>query len=878
MVVALDHKSGGPSVRANNSGGRALKATSFICVNIILAVLGLNAFPLGIARAAADSGSIIYVPGSTNKDLQTAISEVLNDGVIEIATGTYATPSTGFSAANLTKSFTIRAAAGATVALSGGGSRRIFDIRNSPSNLQGGIIFEGITFAGGYSNPGLVNAISIDHSNVTFVDCIFQDQVNGAVLVRNGSTVFFDNDIWRNNLTWNDNGAAFEIWDSTAYIHGSQFINNQNNATTTSSVPLGGAIYAVNAMMRITNSRFDSNKSGGHGGGIYVIGLWSGSGSNVIIANSTFVNNQIVRPSDYSLPIEGGALNVEDQTTMRIYNSRFVTNSAQIGGGINVFRAKLEIYNSVFQGNRATDTRTTSGFGGAINFNYHDRPDFASLLVEDTLIQGRYGSVTTVALSGGGLNTLGITTANRPQAVLRRVVFNDLDTWQGSAIATTGASLSLEDSLVMNCDASKTGGGIGGGVLVYPGGLANISNTYFAFNSADQWGGAFFAQGAQFNITNSTFYRNKINLPANQSYGAAIFTAPVENQAMVSGVVAGSTFVEHTGLAIFDDDRSIASSYNAVVYNSNRFYEPAGYVYRDSLAATVNPGGLNALVVNRSGGAPSTDKSVLDNQTLSSTPVISRLLAVPTAVLSSAAAGDAGTNPPAYLAYVWNGASASLDGSALSTAASIQSTTTSGTHTLTVNGANNSLQLAAGPAPIISTSLSSINGATNLNWDVTAGTFQAIGSDQGLPVATKSGTLALPSTQRIYRLHATTQQGGAIQAVDPRSPLLSAVDRVPVLVGLNQTIMRGQIPIANVGGLTLTWSAQTTTPNLIQLEATGGTITSSGAIPFRVIVSQPGTYSAYVNIDAGVAGSKQVLVALTVVAVVQGVYLPLIVR
>ena len=47
-----------------------------------------------------------------------------------------------------------------------------------------------------------------------------------------------------------------------------------------------------------------------------------------------------------------------------------------MGGGIDVFRAKVEIYNSVMIGNFTTDTSPNSGFGGAITWNYFDRPDF----------------------------------------------------------------------------------------------------------------------------------------------------------------------------------------------------------------------------------------------------------------------------------------------------------------------------------------------------------------------------------------------------------------------------------------------------------------------------------------------------------------------
>jgi hypothetical protein len=350
---------------------------------------------------------------------------------------------------------------------------------------------------------------------------------------------------------------------------------------------------------------------------------------------------------------------------------------------------------------------------------------------------------------------------------------------------------------------------------------------------------------------------------------------------MVSGVVSGSTFVEHSGRAIFDDDRSISGSYNAMVYNGNRFYEPGydnGRVYRNSLAGSYNPSGLNSLIVTRSSGTPSTDKSTINNQALSSAPLISRLLGVPNAILPSAAAGDAPGNTMSYLAYVWSGGSARLNTASLSVNASVQSTTTSGTHTLTVDGTSATTQLAAGPAPSIQTSLSSAGGTTSLTWDVNAGTFLSIASDQGLPVTTESGSVVLPSTQRVYRLFVVTQQGGVVKLVDPRVPELSAPDSFPALVGLNQPARRGWLPIHNLGGTPLDWSAQTTTPGLIRLEQTSGTLADSGVIPFVVTVSQPGNYQAIVNIDAGAAGSQQVMIDLNVVMVVSQAFLPLTVR
>ncbi|OGO39230.1 MAG: hypothetical protein A2W35_07615 [Chloroflexi bacterium RBG_16_57_11] len=869
-----------------------MKKFKWFGLYIVLMMLIMSVFPLVGSQAAAVADNIIYVPGNNNKDLQTAINEVSDDGIIEIAAGTYPTPNGGFSITTLNKSFTIRAAPGATVTMDGGGARRIFVIRDSPTSMAGGIRFERIIFSGGFSNPGLVNAILINHSIVTFDSCIFQNNVNGAVLVRNGASVFFENSIWRNNLTWNDDGAGFEIWDSTAYIHGSQFINNQNNATSTNSIPRGGAIYAVDATVRITNTRFDGNKNAGHGAGIYVIGQWTASGSNVIITDSTFINNRIVRSVGSNVAIEGGAINVEDKTVLRIDHSRFITNSAELGGGVNIFRSKVEINNSVFLGNQSPYNRSArrGGGGGAINFNFADRPDYASLTVQDSYIQGRYDTTTVVGHFGGGIHVVssGYNSSIHPPVTVRRVVFKDLELEAapesgsqsfGAGIAVQGASLLIEDSMIINCYArGGTSGSSGGGIIIFDNSPSTIRRTTFAKNAADNEGGALFVIGTSIDVVDSIFIGNEVSPGVSEnelnSAGAAIVT-----HAPVSGSVVNSTFVSNIGMAIFDWDNT-SRPINEMQYNNNRFYETTygGRVYHDSLTATQTPSGLNSLVVNRSGGTPSTDKSVVANQALSSAPSISRLLGVPNAILPSSAAGDPQSNTTAYLAYVWSGGTARLNNSSLSSNASVQPTTNSGTHTLTVDGTSATVQLAAGPVPAVQTSLSSAGGTTSLIWDVSAGAFLSIAADQGLTVSTKNGTVTLPSTQRIYRLFAVTQQGGVVKIVDPRMPELSAPGHLSVLVGLNQPVKSGRIPFYNLGGASLDWSAQTTTPGLIQLQQTSGTITTSGMIPFLVNVSQPGTFQAIVNIDAGAAGSQRVIIDLLVVNVVRETFLPLTLR
>ncbi len=374
------------------------------------------------------AGPVINVPGDANTDLQTALNQVPNNGTIEIQSGTYSSPTPAFSFNGQDRSFTIQAADGANVVLSGAGNHRIIELINSP---LAHVVFKGITFANGYDASSSHGAgVTVSNSNVTFIDCIFENNRQAgyrynlsaaSVFVGDGSTANFFSTIFRNN-TSEDGGSGIATRDSTINVHNSQFLNNTTTSTTYLGVPVGGGINIANSVARVTNSRFYGNNTFGHGSAIYIIGEWFKTGSDVIVANSSFENNHVVRTNSVFEPISGGGINVEDNTRLKVYHSRFINNSAWVGGGMSIYRAKVEIRDSVFIGNRATDPDPNSGFGGAISFNINDRPDASSLLIEDTLIQGKYPGYTTVAKYGGGLHAHNSVPSTRPPITLRRVI------------------------------------------------------------------------------------------------------------------------------------------------------------------------------------------------------------------------------------------------------------------------------------------------------------------------------------------------------------------------------------------------------------------------------------------------------------------------
>jgi hypothetical protein len=351
-------------------------------------ILGLYPFPnpnnysfIGPIVVQAAASQIIYVPSQGN--LQSAINSISNGGVIEISPGTYPVPVNGYILNELHKGFKIRAQSGGQVILDGGGAQSILRFQNTAVVNGGWITFEGITFANGRSDtPGLAAGVTMSNAQGTFLNCFFNTNyagwngAGGGILVASNSTALFVNSIWQNN-TAATHGAGMAVADhSKVYIHNSQFNNNRVNLPGHTDYAAGGGIHVGNSYVRISNTLFEGNLAGYVGGGVFAIGTWGDSWTtDVIVTNSTFNNNKAVSDPAVHLPYptEGGAIHVEAQAVGKIYNSRFITNSADNGGAITLYLSTLFVEGSVFLGNQAVGTNL-GGFGGAISGNSNDTP------------------------------------------------------------------------------------------------------------------------------------------------------------------------------------------------------------------------------------------------------------------------------------------------------------------------------------------------------------------------------------------------------------------------------------------------------------------------------------------------------------------------
>ena len=539
---------------------------------------------------------------------------------------------------------------------------------------------------------------------------------------------------------------------SKVYIHQGQFIQNNNGNLYLSN---GGAIHVGNSTLRVTNSRFDQNRAGTYGGAVYVIGNWTGlprstPQSDVIIANSLFTNNSAVhdQTSNTPLPTEGGAINIEDQSLVRVYNSRFINNTSDIAGAINSFRASVEVYGSVFLGNQANDTSGSSGFGGSISLNSNDGPGDgtdnkpnASLLLENSWLQGRYGSTTTSAISGGCLfangdgprleddatPNAGTVADNRARVTINQSVFYDCDTHPSGdgkgasgAIYTVLTDLTFQNSVVVNSNAELAPnlGSMGGGFSMLYNTTASITGATLAGNTANTYGGGMFIQGSNVSITGSKIFEN-----SGPGYGSAIFSSVDDYRKLnVTGSIENNVISNNPGYqVVFDDDRNVQGSpYNAVLYNGNNFYKGSQSTreYWDTIGGGGTATNLNNLVVKRPNIGATTDKSPQNNNTSAqSKPVLGTILAAPSYTLSNMAIGEGG-NPPARVIYTWSGGSAQFNGGGVNGIAGTAAVSP-GTQIFTVGGSSFTANVTARPNPSASFSVS----ASAVNWAVISGSF-----------------------------------------------------------------------------------------------------------------------------------------------------------
>ncbi|MEO7974214.1 MAG: hypothetical protein ABIU84_11570, partial [Thermoanaerobaculia bacterium] len=440
------------------------------------ALMAAVATLVGLAVPPVAAEIVVRVP-QDQPTLSAAVTAVPSGGTIELAAGTYSSPTQGFQLSNLAKGFTMRAAANALVYLDGGNARPVLRIENSSLANGRPIVFENLVFRNGSSSiAGVAGGVTLRRGEATFVDCAFENNqrletslteiAGGGIGVSLDARAFFLRALFTDNRSKN-NGAGLSVSsNAVAYLHQSEFYANRTDVASHRNTAAGGAISVVNAKLFVTNSRFEGNRAGYVGGAIYGLGSWLNPvgipSTEIWIANSSFVANEatpngVVTPG----PTEAGAVHAEDQTTVRIYHSRFQHNRSEVGAAVNNYRGIVEIEESVFIGN-SVDGSGAGGFGGTLSVISNDTssidPDrrSGSLTLRRSYLRGTDPPTVVFAAEAAGCIF-----ASGDQ--LRRM---GIVTPQGNA-ASTRATVVIEDVLLDDCDVSNSSQARGGGFDFY---------------------------------------------------------------------------------------------------------------------------------------------------------------------------------------------------------------------------------------------------------------------------------------------------------------------------------------------------------------------------------------------------------------------------
>ncbi len=789
-----------------------MRAFRVTCFTILLIIAGT-----GASRA----GQLLHVPGDA-ADLQTAINQVTDGGVIELASGTYVAPNGAFHIWNNTAAFTVRPAPGAVVTLSGNGSHDILRFQNN-GNPGKPVIFEGLTFANGFTaSAGVGGGVTLGHAQATFVNCNFVSNTStsttaggGGLVSEIGSTAFFDHCTWTGNRASYGGGGLLALESSRIYIHASQFIDNRTNAAGHDPSSFGGAIASVDGLLRITNSRFEGNGAGYAGGAIFVMGDWadpvSTPVSDVLIANSTFTGNQSEPAPGVTPPTapEGGAIHAEDQTTLRIYDSRFENNTAHAGGALSCYRCIVDARHSIFRGNLASGHGSGEGNGGTIFAHSDDSNDAstsngainrraASLMLSDSFFQGDPAGTTSegriggcvflagdsarayglggVAAQGGVAGNLATGQLDHDAFVNCDVVGDSTQSGTGGAVAVSLASFSMTDSIVTQSSATSSGGslGTGGGLAIYNNSTATVDGTIVAANSALTYGGGVWVSGAHLDLTDSSIVENQLTTG---DLGSGLFSAsdqggPGSPPKDTSGSVRNCTISHNTGTSAYQimDGDATGGPINSIQYFDNQIFPNDGHAFLNGIGGATNVSGLNQMVVHRTNGTTTVKAPNRDNVGPASGPNVGGLWAIPGSRLPAGASGDPDGSTESNLVYAWSGATQStLDGDARSGYAGVEAASSSGSHSLAVGALSFGATVTDGASvrTLLGAPAAAIDAGSSasLTWTTTSGTFldQAIDHGASLSASASGSVQVQPSSTTPYRGWVIAEEGGDVE-------------------------------------------------------------------------------------------------------------------
>ena len=432
---------------------------------------------------------------------------------------------------------------------------------NNTAATMGGAVFNNGTLT--------IQKCIVDNNDITKRTSSDSEDYGGAAIYNwYDSTLFIKNSTISNNLKNYKNGdyvvGAVTSLGKTIISQNSYFVNNSGRwggAITTSGSSLPGK--KVNELT-ISDSTFSKN------GGLYGAGIFI-QGSNFSITSCVFDSNTASGKGNMTPNDNNGAAievtNTDKAITGTIYKSTFTNNKAQYGGAIDICAGTIKITNSKFINNSADveggaiDINTLNGnpkvtISGSKFINNSAPRGGAILNIKDLTVKGSTfinntpNTIFNWAGAGGNLN-LNIKTFTDLQNAIGLVTGtltlnqNIAMTAKEAADFTNGITINKDIVIDGKChtiDAKNLGrifsigegftvtltnatlinGKATEGGAIYNDGSLTLSDVKLSDNAADSYGGAVFNNG-ELVVSDSVFDSNDIvnRGSASVDYGGA---------------------------------------------------------------------------------------------------------------------------------------------------------------------------------------------------------------------------------------------------------------------------------------------------------------------------------------------------------------------
>ncbi len=527
-------------------------------IRVALGVAALVATPLaGSAEAAT-------VPGDY-PTIQAAINAVLNgslpDGTtIDVQPGIYAE---SLVVANTPRSFTVRGAGAASLTIidAAGQGAPVLNVLRA----TGAIRFIGLTFRRG-SPTGNTHGggFVVQESAPAFVNCVFEANAafngGGGALIASNAT--FTGCVFRNNSAAHFGGGVFIVLGSRPVFTGCDIISNASGTggAGAGNNGAGGGVFSHDSSPTLRGSRVSANTSKFAAGGIFHMGMFGSpyGRSMLVVQDSDIADNVSSQFPGEPNPAEGGGIHVEDNATGTLTRVRVLRNTAGTGGGLNAYRGRYDIVDSVIDANRAT-----TGFGGGVtassNFATPEMPP-SIVNLTSTLVRNNAAPI------GAGIAVVGDNFSNERSSlsVTGSVVSGNQSQDQGGGILVSRSVLTTANSLIINNSVTGGNTAYGGGILITTMSSASINGTTIAHNTASQHGGGVFVNDqSAINMNFTNVYGN-----AAGTRGGGLFLGVGQ-----TGTIQNSIFADNTGVQ--PNSQINEDACNAVNYPNNLVTAPA---------------------------------------------------------------------------------------------------------------------------------------------------------------------------------------------------------------------------------------------------------------------------------------------------------------